>query len=68
MIYDYAVIDISGEKKNLKVHGEYDTKREAELVRDKLQIRGCEVYAEVGGQLYRVICEQQIVTSEPPHE
>lgn len=66
MIYDYAVVDISGEKKDLKVYGEYDTKSEAEVARDKLQVRGCEVYAEVGGKLYRVICEQTVVTSEPP--
>jgi hypothetical protein len=61
----YAIIDISGEKKHLTVVGEYDDKREAELARDKLEVCGCEVYAEVGGKLYRVICERMNMTSTP---
>jgi cell division protein FtsN len=63
MVYDYQIIDISGEKKDLKVMGEYDSRRGAEEGRDRLQMVGCEIYAEVGGQLYRVICEQGKVKS-----
>lgn len=61
----YAIIDISGETKNLKVVAEYDDRGEAEQARDRLQVCGCEVYAEVGGRLYRVICEQMKITSSP---
>lgn len=61
----YAIQDISGEKKNLKVVGEFASRPEAEDLRDKLEVRGCEVYAEVGGKQYRVMCEQIPVKSEP---
>jgi hypothetical protein len=59
----YVVQDINRQKANLKVVGEFTTRGEAEVVRDKLQVRGCEVYAEVGGKLYRVICEQTKITN-----
>jgi hypothetical protein len=61
----YAIVDASGQEKSFKVVGEYDDKREAELARDKLSVCGCEVYAEVGGKLYRVICERMNMISTP---
>lgn len=62
---DYAnqVIDISEPTKSLKIVYESDNRRDAEEARDRLKMVGCEVYAEVGGKLYRVICEQEKVIS-----
>ena len=64
---DYAnqVIDISEPEKSLKIVYESDNRRDAEETRDRLKMVGCEVYAEVGGFLYRVICPQTLVKSEP---
>lgn len=59
--YDYKIV---GAEENLKVVYESVNRRDAEEMRDRLQIRGCEVYAEVGGVLYRVICPQTKVESE----
>ena len=60
----YAVVDASGEKKNLTVIYESDNRRDAEEARDRLKMVGCEVYAEVGGRIYRVICPQTKVKSD----
>jgi hypothetical protein len=64
MVYDYQIIDVNEPKKILKVVCESDTRRGAEETRDRLKMVGCEVYAEVGGKLYRVICTQEKVTSD----
>jgi hypothetical protein len=63
MIYDYQIIDVNEPKKMLKVVYESDNRRDAEETRDRFKMVGCEVYAEVGGKLYRIICEQEKVTS-----
>jgi hypothetical protein len=65
MLYDYQIIDVNEPQKKLKVVCESDTRRGAEEARDRLKMVGCEVYAEVGGKLYRVICTQDQVKSEP---
>lgn len=55
----YAIQDISqasGETKHLKVVAEYDNEREARQARAGLKVRGCEVFADVDGRTYRVIC------------
>ena len=58
------IIDINEPSKSLKVMGEYDNRGTAEQAKDRLKMVGCEVYAEVGGKLYRIICEQEKVTSD----
>jgi len=57
------IIDINEPSKSLKVMGEYDNRGSAEQAKDRLEMVGCEVYAEVGGKLYRLICPQERVTS-----
>ena len=34
------------------------TRREAQKALDSIKVSGCGIYAEVGGKLYRVMCEQ----------
>jgi hypothetical protein len=63
-MYDYQIIDINEPSKSLKVVYESDNRRDAEETRDRLKMVGCEVYAEVGGKLYRVICPQEKVKSD----
>jgi len=58
------IIDINEPSKSLKVMGEYDNRGTAEQAKDRLKMVGCEVYAEVGGKLFRVICTQDQVTSQ----
>ncbi len=63
----YAIQDISearGTQKTLTVVAEYDNEAEARQARVGLKVRGCEVYAEVGGRIYRVICPKIIMTSD----
>jgi len=63
----YAIYDISdarGTQKPLQVVAEYDNEAEARQAKAGLRVRGCEVYAEVGGRIYRVICPKQIMTSD----
>ena len=63
----YAIQDISdsnGSQKALSVIAEYDNEREARQAKAGLRVRGCEVYAEVGGVLWRVICPKTTMTSD----
>ena len=63
----YAIQDISearGTQKPLTVVAEYDNEREARQARAGLKVRGCEVYAEVGGKLWRVICPKTTINSD----
>ena len=63
----YAIQDISessGSQKALTVAAEYDNEREARQAKAGLRVRGCEVYAEVGRKLYRVICPKTTMTSD----
>ena len=63
----YAIQDISearGAQKALTVVAEYDNEREARKAKAGLTVRGCEVYAEVGGRIYRVICPKTTMLSD----
>ncbi len=63
----YAIQDISearGTQKPLQVVAEYDNEAEARQARAGLKVRGCEVYAEVGGRIYRVICPKTTMLSD----
>ena len=63
----YAIQDISearGTQKPLTVVAEYDNEAEARQARAGLKVRGCEVYAEVGGRIYRVICPKTTMLSD----
>lgn len=63
----YAIEDIGntgGEKTTLTVVAEYDNEAEARQARSGFKVRGCEVYAEVGGKIYRVICPHQSKESD----
>jgi hypothetical protein len=63
----YAIQDISearGTQKPLTVVAEYDNEAEARQARAGLKVRGCEVYAEVGGRVYRVICPKTTISSD----
>ena len=62
----YAIQDISearGTQKELTVVAEYDNETEARQAKDGFRIRGCEVFTELGGKLYRVICPSELVKS-----
>ena len=64
---NYAIQDISearGTQKPLTVVAEYDNEAEARQARAGLKVRGCEVYAEVGGRVWRILCPKQIMTSD----
>jgi len=63
----YAIQDINdpkGTQTRLTVVAEYDNAREARQARAGLKIRGCEVYAEVGGRVWRILCPKQTMTSD----
>ena len=62
----YAIQDISDSartQKPLTVVAEYDNETEARQAKDGFRIRGCEVFTELGGKLYRVICPSELVKS-----
>lgn len=63
----YAIQDISQNRrtqKPLTVVAEYDNEREARQARAGLKVVGCEVYADVDGRTYRVICPNTTMTSD----
>jgi hypothetical protein len=63
----YAIQDINdpkGTQTRLTVVAEYDNEAEARQARAGLKVRGCEVYAEVGGRIYRIICPKTTMTSD----
>jgi hypothetical protein len=62
--YDIDYTDKYGKKKEATVVAAYDNEAEARQARAGLKVVGCEVYADAGGKLYRVICEQTTMTSD----
>ena len=60
----YVIQDISDRSRQLTVVVEADRRVDAErYIRDK-KLSGCEIYKEQGKELYRVICESRLITSE----
>ena len=60
----YVIQDISDRSRQLTVVVEADRRVDAErYIRDK-KLSDCEIYKEQAEELYRVICEVRIITSE----